>query len=289
MPGDHFYARLSNTIGARGLRWTGKLNTPIYRLSGGRLMNKVGDGPVLLLTTTGRKSGEARTAPVLYLAHGDDFILIDTNGGNDPTPSNPEASHYAPLQQLATDLANNAVAPYTLITPDQFNDSHTALTNGFDYHGVHYTGDAAAIAQGDNFLSQIIPQIEASQAYKNNGAIVIWWDETEGTNQNDFSHTLEEIVISPLAKGNAYVSTLPYTHSSDLKSLQELFNVSAPGGGFLGDANTPGTNDLSDLFQPGALTPAATPVPEPSSLLDVLVIGVLGASAQLFRKLRKSC
>lgn len=86
MPGDHFYARLSNTIGARGLRWTGKLNIPIYRLSGGRLMNKVGDGPVLLLTTTGRKSGEARTAPVLYLTHGDDFILIDTNGGNEKLP-----------------------------------------------------------------------------------------------------------------------------------------------------------------------------------------------------------
>src|SRR5262249_42958881 len=33
--------------------------------------------------------------------------------------------------------------------------------------------------------------------------------------------------------------------------------VYAPGGGFLGDANTPGTNDLSDLFKPGALMPSA--------------------------------
>jgi F420H(2)-dependent quinone reductase len=87
MPGDHFYAKLSNTIGARGLRWTGKLNIPIYRLSGGRLMNKVGDGPVLLLTTTGRKSGEPRTAPILYLTHGESFILIDTNGGNEKLPA----------------------------------------------------------------------------------------------------------------------------------------------------------------------------------------------------------
>src|SRR6201996_8535733 len=86
MPGDHFYAKLSNSLGARGLRWTGKLNVPLYRLSGGRLMNKVGDGPVLLLTTTGRKSGEERTAPVLYLAHGDAMILIDTNGGNEKLP-----------------------------------------------------------------------------------------------------------------------------------------------------------------------------------------------------------
>jgi deazaflavin-dependent oxidoreductase (nitroreductase family) len=83
---DSFYARLSHTAGARALRLTGKLNVPIYRLSGGRLFNKVGDGPVLLLTTTGRKSGEPRTAPVLYLARGADMILIDTNGGNEKLP-----------------------------------------------------------------------------------------------------------------------------------------------------------------------------------------------------------
>jgi deazaflavin-dependent oxidoreductase (nitroreductase family) len=86
MPEDRVYAKLSNTLGARGLRWTGRLNVPLYRLSGGRLGSKVGDGPVLLLTTTGRKSGEPRTAPVLYLAYGDAMILIDTNGGNEKLP-----------------------------------------------------------------------------------------------------------------------------------------------------------------------------------------------------------
>lgn len=86
MPGDHFYSRLSNSLGARGLRWTGKLNVPLYRLSGGRIGNKVGDGPVLLLTTTGRKSGQQRTAPVLYLARDESMVLIDTNGGNEKLP-----------------------------------------------------------------------------------------------------------------------------------------------------------------------------------------------------------
>jgi deazaflavin-dependent oxidoreductase (nitroreductase family) len=86
MLSDRFVAKFSNTIGARGLRVIGKLNVPAYRLSGGRLGNKVGDGPVLLLTTTGRKSGEARTAPILYLAHGEAMILIDTNGGNEKLP-----------------------------------------------------------------------------------------------------------------------------------------------------------------------------------------------------------
>lgn len=98
MPSDHFYARISNSLGATGLRWTGKLNVPLYRLSGGRIGGKVGRAPVLLLTTTGRKSGEPRTAPVLYLADGDSVSLINTNAGNTKIPAwsfnlkaNPEA------------------------------------------------------------------------------------------------------------------------------------------------------------------------------------------------------
>jgi hypothetical protein len=133
---------------------------------------------------------------------------------------------------------------------------HSSLNTDFTYNGVtfpHKT-DHQAIAIGDNFLSQIGPTIMASPAYKNNGVIVIWFDETEDGNSTSF--TLPEIVISPLAKGNAFNSTLNYTHSSDLKSVQELFGVSAPGGGFLGDANTAGTNDLSDMFVPGVFTPS---------------------------------
>jgi hypothetical protein len=186
--------------------------------------------------------------------HDGQLFFEATNGGNNPTPSNPEALYYAPLQQLQTDLNNNTVDRYNLITPDQYNDMHSSLDNGFTYKGTFYTGDQASIAEGDNFLSIIVPQIMASKAYKKDGAIVIWFDETEGGNTTDY--TLPLIVISRLAKGNAYDSTLTYTHSSDLRSLQELFGVNAPGGGFLGDANTPGTNDLADLFKSGALTPS---------------------------------
>lgn len=211
--------------------------------------------------------------------HDGQLFYTATNGGNDTTPSNPEVSHYDPLQQLSSDLSSNAVGKYNLITPDQYNDAHTALTGGFTYNGTHYTGDSANIAQGDNFLSQIIPEIQASAAYKNNGAIFIWWDETEGVapNEDDYSHTLSETLISPLAKGNAYDSTLNYSHSSDLKTLQEIFGVPAPGGGFLGDAASPSTNDLSDLFKTGSVPQA---VPEASTTVSfglLLALGLGGA------------
>lgn len=87
MPSDGFYSRFSHSLGAKGLRMVGKLNVPLYRLSRGRIGGRVGKGPVLLLTTTGRKSGEPRTAPVLYLADGERHVVINTNAGNAKTPA----------------------------------------------------------------------------------------------------------------------------------------------------------------------------------------------------------
>ena len=87
MPSDRFYTRFSMSLGATGLRWAGKMNVPLYRASGGRLMGKVGRAPVLLLTTTGRKSGRRRTAPVVYLADGDRYVVIGSNAGNARVPA----------------------------------------------------------------------------------------------------------------------------------------------------------------------------------------------------------
>ena len=91
---------------------------------------------------------------------------------------------------------------------------HTALSTPFVYRGVSYTGNLSNIAQGDNFLSIVVPQIMASEAYRRNGVIVIWNDETEGANADDFTHTSVEIVISRLAKGYAFANSKDYTHSS---------------------------------------------------------------------------
>ncbi len=78
---------MSTGMGATGLRLTGKLNVPLYRLSGGRIGGHVGDGPVLLITTTGRKSGQPRTAPVLYLEDGERLVVIGSNAGHTNEPA----------------------------------------------------------------------------------------------------------------------------------------------------------------------------------------------------------
>lgn len=187
--------------------------------------------------------------------HNPMVFFTDTNGNGDTTTANGERYHYAPLQQLPFDLKYNQVAGYNWITPDQYNDQHSGLTGGFS--GL--TGDSAQIRAGDNAVSRLAPMIMASRAYRDGGVIILWWDESEsvsGENANDFSHTIGEIVISPLAHENEngvpYASPYNYTHSSDLRTMQEIFHVRASGASpWLGDAAN--ATDLSDLFAPGVI------------------------------------
>src|SRR3954451_19633119 len=42
---------------------------------------------ILLLTTTGRKSGEQRTMPLIYGRSGDSYLVVASKGGSDAPPA----------------------------------------------------------------------------------------------------------------------------------------------------------------------------------------------------------
>lgn len=199
-------------------------------------------------------------------SNGPTNIYNDTTYYNYAVKHNPPAmfgdtanENVYPLSQLFVDLNNNAVGRFNWITPDQYNEAHSALPTGFTYNGVHYTGDQAAVAEGDNFLSIVLPEIMASKAYQDNGVVIILWDETEGG--DTAAYTLPEIIISPLAKGNAYASSVPMSHSSDLKTFEEIFGLplvnnpipTTETNVFCGYNTVATINDLSDMFMPGVI------------------------------------
>jgi deazaflavin-dependent oxidoreductase (nitroreductase family) len=81
-------------------KYLGALHRGLYRVSGGRIGGRVWDLPVVLLTTTGRKSGKQRTVPLCSLRDGDDVVVIASYGGLDRPPAwwlNLEANPHAEL------------------------------------------------------------------------------------------------------------------------------------------------------------------------------------------------
>jgi len=58
----------------------------LYRATGGRIGGKMNRVDVLLLTTTGRKSGKQRTVPLVYIRDGSAYMITASAGGADKHP-----------------------------------------------------------------------------------------------------------------------------------------------------------------------------------------------------------
>jgi hypothetical protein len=167
------------------------------------------------------------TSVAKYAPKHDPFVFFDDETGNlDPTDASCIA-HNRPYTELAADLASNKVARYNFLTPNLCDDMHDTCAPTSD-----------AIKQGDTWLSVEIPKIMASDAYKNGGAIFVTWDEGEGGDG-----PIGMIVLSPLAKPGGTTSATHFTHSSTLRTMQEIFGVSP----WLADAAN--ATDLAELFQ----------------------------------------
>lgn len=75
---DRIFTKVAKTMGAAHIA--------LYRRSGGKIGGRFRGAPCLLLTVTGRKSGQPRTAPLMYGRDGDDYILIASKGGQPTSP-----------------------------------------------------------------------------------------------------------------------------------------------------------------------------------------------------------
>jgi deazaflavin-dependent oxidoreductase (nitroreductase family) len=59
----------------------------VYRWTGGLIGGEAGGLPTLLLTTTGRKTGMARTVPLPYFAHPEGVVVVASFAGNPKNPA----------------------------------------------------------------------------------------------------------------------------------------------------------------------------------------------------------
>lgn len=69
------------------IRIMSRMNTWLYRLTGGRVFGKWLHGePIVLVTVTGRKSGRKLTVPLVALHDGERVIVVASKGGMDKHP-----------------------------------------------------------------------------------------------------------------------------------------------------------------------------------------------------------
>ena len=84
-----------------GQRLVSTANRGLYRLTKGRVGGKLGKAPIGILTTAGRKSGQERAWPLMYIDDPAGWLVMASNAGNDRQPSwflNLEATPNATFQ-----------------------------------------------------------------------------------------------------------------------------------------------------------------------------------------------
>lgn len=123
-----------------------------FRANGGKVGGMFEGAPMLLLTTTGAKSGQPRIAPLVYTTDGDRIVIIASKGG---APTNPDWYHnIAAHPDVTVEVGTETFPARAEITPEpertRLFDAQAAIMPGFrDYQ--------------DN-TSRVIPVVTISRA-----------------------------------------------------------------------------------------------------------------------------
>jgi phospholipase C len=144
------------------------------------------------------------------------------------------ASHVVDTNQLATDLTSTSTTRnLTYITPNLCHDGHDTPC---------VDGQPGGLTSADQWLEATVPTILNSPAFKQDGVLLITFDESDGP-QSDASACCGEgpgpnsplpgitgmggghvgaLVLSPFVRPGTFSST-PYNHYSLLASIEDLF------------------------------------------------------------------
>ncbi|MBF6590623.1 MAG: hypothetical protein IVW57_08845 [Ktedonobacterales bacterium] len=147
----------------------------------------------------------------------------------DDVRTNPQrCQNIVPLDGLGPDLTRGAVPDFTWITPNMCHDMHDCSTR-----------------DGDQWLSQQVPPILASAAWKQGGVLFLVWDE--GTDDNGCcayasGGRVPLLVIAPGGRAG-YRSATPYDHYSLLRTITDAWGLTPPG-----HAAEPASPPLTDFF-----------------------------------------
>jgi deazaflavin-dependent oxidoreductase (nitroreductase family) len=119
-----------------------------FRDNGGKVGGPFEGAPMLLLTSTGAKSGQPRTSPMMYLADGGRYLVFASKGG---APSNPDwyhnlVAHPDASIELGTERFGVKATVITGAERDELYARQAALYPGFAEYEAKTTRTIPVIA-----------------------------------------------------------------------------------------------------------------------------------------------
>src|SRR5919199_1024600 len=133
-----------------------------------------------------------------------------------------------PLSQFSEDLQGGQLPDFAWVTPNLQHDMHDG-----------------SVAQGDQWLAGFLPPILASDAWHQNGLVLVTWDEGQGADAccggAVGGHT-PLLVVTPDGKAG-YHSPHPVTPYGVLRTIEELWGLP-----YLGRSGEPAVDSLLDVW-----------------------------------------
>jgi acid phosphatase len=137
--------------------------------------------------------------------------------------SQAQANNIVPFSQFSIDLTNGQLPNYSFIIPNQYNNSHDCPPS------IPACTNADKLTTADQWLKQNIDPLIASQAFRQNGLLIITFDESVNADTVNGGGQVVTLVISPKAQ-QAFQSTTLFQHQSTLRlSAEALGLTSFPG------------------------------------------------------------
>ena len=128
---------------------------------------------------------------------------------SDVTGSTATRQNLVPFTQFATDVAAGTLPHYSFVTPNGCNDAHDC-----------------SLGTADTWLQNNIAPLLTSTPFKNDGLLIIVFDEGNVDNSNGGGRIVAALV-SPAFSKKGYVSTTQYQHQSMLRLTLEGLGVSS--------------------------------------------------------------
>jgi len=177
------------------------------------------DNIVRQLTLSGKSwKSYAESLPSVGYTGGDQYPYVKRHNPfaylSEVLGNSSQANNIVPFSQFSTDLSNNQFPHFSFIIPNQYDNAHDCPQN------LPSCTNTDKLAAADNWLRSNIDRLIASNSFRQDGLLVIVFDESVDTDTTQGGGHVAMLVISPKSK-QGYRSTTLYQHESALRLAAE--------------------------------------------------------------------